>query len=187
MIKNRHRLSGGSRVKKNKSIIAIGAITLFYFLAGCSMKSEEEGLKAAQEAAKSTFNNNEVETNKNLDKFSLYLPSHFEIKEKSKSNLILQNANQTYILFYNMLEESTSKLNYQAAQSDENSLLLESFEDKKRFGYIRILSMKDEGYELQVGVGGVKISTYTTTGKMAGDAEDMMNIANSIAYKDEER
>ncbi|MRH42816.1 hypothetical protein GH741_08975 [Aquibacillus halophilus] len=164
------------------SLFVISVILLFTSLAGCSLKSEEQVLEETQEVAINTFQQESVDTNTELENFSLYLPGGFEITEETMSNLILQRDDQTYILFYNALEDTTSELNYKAAESIDESTLLESFEDENRFGYIKVLSTEEDSYELQIGVGGVKITTRTSKDQLVEDTEEMMKMANSIAY-----
>jgi hypothetical protein len=166
-------------VEKTIKVLLFSVMALF--LTACSFKSEEQAIQDAKQAAETAFNNNDVEPNKELNQYSLYLPSGLEITENEKSNLILNDGDQTFILFNNSLEDATSKLNFKAASAAKKADLIESFEDKNRFGYIRVLKIDKDSYELQVGVGGVKITTYTTRGKMDNDAEMMMNIVNSIA------
>ncbi|MDL4839387.1 hypothetical protein [Aquibacillus rhizosphaerae] len=174
-------------MKRMKWNLSITLTILIILISGCS-QSEEEALKEARTIAESTFNSNSVEVNQDLEHFSLYLPNNFEIIEETQSNLILEKSDQTYILFYNALEETTSELNYQAAESAGHFTLLESFENSDRFGYIGVVSSEEEDtYELQIGVGGVKITTYTSVNDMEEDAEAMMQMANSIAYTSQEQ
>ncbi|WP_404453695.1 hypothetical protein LG329_04090 [Virgibacillus necropolis] len=174
-------------MRKGIGIKPIIFVLVFILLAGCSLKSEKEALKDTEEAAKQTFNSSEdIETNKKLENFSLYLPEDLSVKEATASNVILKNGDQTYIVFYNKLEGPTSKLNYKSAQRDE-ALLIKSFEDPEKFGYIRVLSSEDDKYELQVGIGGVKITTYTDKSSMDEDGKNLMKIARSIAETDENK
>ncbi|WP_099158809.1 hypothetical protein [Virgibacillus ndiopensis] len=160
-------------------------LLLTIVLSGCSMKSEEEALKDAKEIALESFNNKEkIDPNHKLESFALYLPDELEVKEESKSNVILEDGDQTYIVFYNNLEEPTSQLSFESAKRKE-ALVMESFNDNDKFGYIRIMPNKGDGYEMQVGVGGVKITTYTSKGKMDNDANNLMKISRSIAVANE--
>ncbi|WP_028783494.1 hypothetical protein [Thalassobacillus devorans] len=167
-----------------KKTIGLTLTILVFVLGGCSFfMSEEDAISKTYEVAKSTFEKNETKTNHKTDSFSLYIPDSMKISEESKSNLILNEGEQTFILFYNPKEERKSKLNYQAASEKDNHLLLKSFEDEGRFGYIRVMPVnEEEKYELQVGVGGVKVTTYAEKASLMDDAEKMMKIANSIAY-----
>ncbi|WP_226036385.1 hypothetical protein [Aquibacillus saliphilus] len=169
-------------IKSKASLYIITSIIVISVLTGCSLVSEEEALADAHEVAAKTFKQETIETNTDLEHFSLYLPAGFEVTDETQSNLILENDDQTYILFYNALEDTTSELNYQAAATGGNSTLLESFDDEDRFGYIKVLAIEEHNYELQVGVGGVKITTHTSKGKLKENSEEMMSMATSIAY-----
>lgn len=158
-------------------------IMLVSILAGCS-PSEEEALASVEEIANASFEQEALDANQTFDNFSIYIPSGFEVTEESQSNLILEQGSQTYILFYNALENSTSKLNYQAAEANGNHQLLESFENEDRFGYVKVTKLEKD-YELQVGIGGVKITTQSSLSNMEEDTEAMMQMANSIAYTDQ--
>ncbi|MBM7554924.1 hypothetical protein [Thalassobacillus pellis] len=152
-------------------------------LAGCSyFKSEQDVIAEALKTTEKTFEMRETKPNHETTAFSLYLPNTMDITEESKNNVILTEGEQTYVLFHNSMEEKTSDLNFLAASQAEKALLLESFIHNDRLGYIRVLPMeKDNSYELQVGVGGTKITTYTSKDHLVSDAEKMMKIANSLS------
>ncbi|MFC4556733.1 hypothetical protein ACFO3D_00745 [Virgibacillus kekensis] len=170
-----------------KSLQRIAAAILFLLvISGCSMQSEEEAIKSAKEAADKVFSSKqEIKTNYTLDSFSMYLPNGLEVKEADASNAILEDGDQTFIVFFNSLENTLSKISYKAAAAKKDeALLLDTFKDKEKFGYIRILPHnEDNKYELQIGVGGVKITTYTSKGELDNDSEDIMKIAHSIAFQ----
>lgn len=144
------------------------------------MKTEEEVLKDTKEVAEKTFkSSDEIKDNKRLEHFSFFLPESLSILEYSANNVILQNDDQTYIVFYNKFEKPSSKLNYTSAKLSK-ALIINSFKEKNKFGYIRVLPGENGKYELQAGIGGVKITTYTEKSSMDEDAKDMMKIARSI-------
>ncbi|WP_407272255.1 hypothetical protein [Radiobacillus sp. PE A8.2] len=170
-------------MKKRFVPLIIFAI-IISILTGCS-KSEEEVLEDVKGTAQTSFDDENIESNTDTETFSFYLPRGYEITEETKSNLLLNKGDQTIILFYNALESTTSNLNYQAAEAAGNYILLKSYEDDDRFGYVLVKafeSEEEESYELQIGVGGVKITTITTKGELVQDTEEMMQMANSIAY-----
>lgn len=160
--------------------IALFLICLL-LLSACA-PSEDEAFESTEFAAKTTFEDDIIEPNKTMDNFSLYVPSGYEIIEESQSNLLLEKNNQTFILFYNALEDKTSELNFQAAEANANSALLQSFETDNRFAFVKVSESAEE-YELQVGVGGVKITTQTSLRKLEDNTIDMMQMATSLAYK----
>ncbi|GGM26336.1 hypothetical protein GCM10011351_09980 [Paraliobacillus quinghaiensis] len=163
-------------------LFALSSVSLL-FLSACA-PTEEEALNLVEEAAKATFEADTIEPNQEVEGFSVYLPDDFEIVEETESNLLLESGDQMFILFYNALEASTSQLNYQTAEANDNYSLLQSFEDNERFGYVKVAET-EEIYELQVGVGGVKITTQTTLETMEDDTIAMMQMATSIAYTDQ--
>lgn len=166
-------------IKKYMLIVVL--LILSGLLFGCSFQSQEEAIDDARKTAKTVFNSNKpMETNHKVKGFSFFLPDRMEVKEAGKSNVILKDGDQTYIVFHNSLEDPTSKLSYKAAKTD-SALLLESFKDNNKFGYIRILAHEEDNYELQVGVGGVKITTYTTKDRLDNDSKSLMKVARSIS------
>lgn len=166
---------------KARSILSIiSFIIIIIALVGCNQKSEAESIEDASIIAEDVFtSNSKIENNYETDEFSLYVPNQWDVTEEASNNIILSKGDQTLIVFYNMLESPTSKLNYNNAQNDQ-AILLETFEDDKKFGYIRIMPENEEEYEMQIGVGGAKITTYTTKRDMNEDAEELMVIAKSI-------
>ncbi|WP_174614077.1 hypothetical protein [Virgibacillus ihumii] len=166
--------------KRYKLIVAVLFLTAVLF--GCSFQSEEEAVNDAEKSAEAVFNSNKTaEANHEMDGFSLYLPDRMEVKETGKNNVILKDGDQTYIVFHNSLEGAASQLGYKTAKT-ESALLLESFKDDNKFGYIRIRSHDEEdNYELQVGLGGVKITTYTTKDQLDNDSKALMKVARSIS------
>lgn len=149
-------------------------------LYGCGTLSEEDAVQNAVNSAEGIFTSEEdIETNEQTQDFHFYLPEDLEIEEESKNNIILSDENEHYIVFYNNLESPTSKLNYESAK-DSKSLAYESFEDESKFGYLQITPGTDENYQMQVGIGGVKITTYTTKSDLEEIAKELMKIARSI-------
>ncbi|MBM7572830.1 hypothetical protein [Aquibacillus albus] len=165
--------------KKINLYVVLSIIVLV--ASGCTLKAEEKVLEDVEIAAEKIFKQEKsISPNKELKSISVYLPVDFTVTEESTSNVILEKGDQTFILFYNPLEDSKSELNYEAASAADNIVLLESLEDDDRFGYISVLELKDDRYELQLGIGGVKITTRTSMGNLENDAENMMEIVSSI-------
>ncbi|UOQ94168.1 hypothetical protein MUO14_04150 [Halobacillus shinanisalinarum] len=149
------------------------------------MLSEKQAISQTKEASEQAFKHSDVEPNFDGQALSVYLPASMGVKEQTNSNMILtESDNQTYILFFNSMEKQSSRLNYKVASSKkENHLLLESYRDGNRFSYVRVLPLNNTNeYELQVSVGGVKITTYAEKGELASDSEKMMDIVNSVQY-----
>ncbi|QGH35363.1 hypothetical protein GI584_15455 [Gracilibacillus salitolerans] len=172
-------------MKMEKSgLVAISL--LIVFLIGMSLwmiKPTEEVLSEAVEVAEQQFQQSAKDQNQQVDNFALYLPEGFEVEEQTVNNLILTKEKQKFILFYNALESQTSRLNYEAAKEELDHEWLVSFEDQDRFGYINIVE-HEEQFEVQLGVGGVKVTTISDKSELEQDVIDMMDIANSIAYEE---
>ncbi|WP_042146453.1 hypothetical protein [Paucisalibacillus sp. EB02] len=161
------------------SLLLIFIIVISVF----SYQSDESIIVQAGETADETFYSEDIpEDNYQGEHFSFFLPETMEVEEVDNFNAILENGDKTIIIFYNTLEGNLSKLNYEAAKTDD-AILFESFEDDNKFGYIRVLPSETEGEnELQIGVGGVKVTVFTTKSEVIKDAEDLMNIALSIVH-----
>ena len=148
-----------------------------------SYQSEESIIEQAGNTAEETFYHDDIpKDNYKGEHFSFFLPDSMEVEEVDDFNAILESGNKTIIIFYNTLEGNLSKLNYEAASTDK-AVLFDSFEDDDKFGYIRILPTDTEGeYEIQIGVGGVKVTTITDKSEVINDAENLMHIALSIVH-----
>lgn len=163
-------------------IVILILLICFIMISIWSIQPVEEVLKEAMEEAEEQFYEEPIEPNVQLDHFSLFLPDSFEVIEQSQYNLLLEKNGQTFILFYNELEEQSSRLNFEEAkQGNNNSEWLESFEKDDRFGFIYVLE-GNEQHEIQLGVGGVKVTTISSKANIVEDVKNMMNIANSLAY-----
>ncbi|WP_163971686.1 hypothetical protein [Oceanobacillus halotolerans] len=162
----------------------LGLCIFIIVLTAINLKPEEDILNEAKDIAEQTFSEpSNIETNHKIDAFSFYLPSYLKVVEEDEHNVILQNEEQTYIVFFNRLESPLSEVNYQAAKTEE-SVVYHSFEDDSKFGYIRILPNSND-YELQIGVGGVKITTYTTKENIRREVKELMKMARSIVETSE--
>lgn len=161
-------------------MLVIAGFLVIGLLYGCSMKSEEDTLEGAREAAETSFlDESPIPANGEMMDRDIYLPDYVEEESREESNLILSNGEQTIIVFFNPLEPADSKLHFETASRVEG-LLLDSFEGNGEFGYIRILPDEGEGYELQVGAGGVKVTTFTSKGNLERDAGELMRTAKSL-------
>ncbi|WP_026569664.1 hypothetical protein [Sediminibacillus sp. JSM 1682029] len=152
------------------------------FLAGCTLKAESKAFDEAADVTDKVFKTEKPDANNELEGLSVYIPDDLKIAENTNNNLILEDGEQTYILFYNRFEPASSKINFQEAQEAEDSALLESFKEQERFGYIKVSEPDGREYELQVGTGSVKVTTLTTKNNLEKDAQMMMKMARSVSY-----
>ncbi|MGF2617443.1 hypothetical protein FZC84_15130 [Rossellomorea vietnamensis] len=169
----------------SKSIIFRFSVILMLLLtAGCSSATLEESQKEAVEAAKDTFESPVEEASEETENFHFHLPSGASIKEKNANNVIIENGNHTYILFYNQNVSSDSEQLYELSVQDETDLLKqETFRDDERFGYFLIREVEEEQFELTAGIGGTKMTTQSVKDDMASDSEFMMEVVSSVKNK----
>ncbi|MFC4403618.1 hypothetical protein [Gracilibacillus xinjiangensis] len=164
-------------------VVIIILLAAFIGISVWSIVPTEQVLEEAVKIAEEQFQQEKEAATHEVTDFSLYLPEGYEIEEETSNNLLLKQEDQTYILFYNSFENETSQLNYEAIQDSDNQLKLEAFEDDNRFAYISIIEHDGHSYQLQIGVGGVKITTISDMDNLVHDAEQMMKMANSVAYE----
>ncbi|SEO83994.1 hypothetical protein SAMN04488134_11414 [Amphibacillus marinus] len=164
------------RVKLRLMVIIVGV----FILSGCGL-TEEEALQEIEETVVTTFETNYEEPNQTFNSFAMFLPEQFTVVEESESNLIIEGNNQMFILFYNTLEDQTSDFFYLSAEATDTYTLLESYETDEQFSYVSVTGA-DEDYELQVGVGGVRITTQTDLKKLEANFTDMVTMLNSIEF-----
>ncbi|MDC3415942.1 hypothetical protein [Aquibacillus salsiterrae] len=165
-------------------LLLIGVLVIA-FGSGCTVKSKEDEMSKVAQTAERAFEQDKMETTVDFNGFSLYLPNKFEVVEEGSSNFILQKGDQVYILFHNPLEDSKSQVNLDTTIENSNYSLLKTFDAKDKFGYVLALPRNEDEFELQIGVGGVKLTTITSLHNLEKDAEVMMQMANSLSYQSE--
>ncbi|MDX8047478.1 hypothetical protein SH601_16040 [Gracilibacillus sp. S3-1-1] len=165
--------------------VVISLLAIFVIVISIYTKKPpiEEVLSGAIEEAEQQFQQNAKQPNEKLDSLSLYIPEGFEIDDQSNSNILLTKADKVYIVFYNSLESAKSKVNYEIAREANDDEWLTSFENQDRFGYIYIVEQADQ-FEIQIGVGGVKVTTLSNRDELTENIQDMMDIAISLEYEE---
>lgn len=163
--------------------IGIFSLITILILSGCLFQSEKSMVEKARDVAESVFTGGDVSTNQEYEHFSVFVPQEMEVTDVTPNNVIFLNDEQIYILFYNPYEKSDSKLYFDAAKEMESSILIESFSSGDDFGYISIQPLEEDAYELQVGIGGIKMTTHTEKSNLEEDAETMMKIVKSLIPK----
>jgi len=162
-------------------VIQNSIFILLLILLGCS-KSEEDILLEAHKKVETVFLKEEkVLEKEHKSSFSYYIPNHLEVVDQDEYNIILEGNNNVYVIFINNFETPTSKMMFNLAKVDE-SLLYESLEKEGMFGYIRVRNSDEEAalYEVQIGIGGVKVTTNVNLKDIPNEAEQLMKIAKSI-------
>ncbi len=151
-------------------------------LAACSTTIEEqtgEGLRVAKEI----FQSEPIEPNDQVENVEFYVPRGFSIQEDSdKTNIILQEKSNSYVLFINPNEKQDSHLYYDLIQAKKKDVILaeKTFEQDSRFGFIIVLPSGEEQYKIVVSIGGVKMTTIVDQSDIYTTIEKMMKIVRSV-------
>ncbi|MGE7182507.1 hypothetical protein ACQKKK_00625 [Peribacillus sp. NPDC006672] len=151
-------------------------------IAGCSgiERQTEKAMKAAEVA----FRDDEKQPNIVAGLIQVYLPKDFNVVEEHDNNLILQKGDKAYILFVNPNEKEDSSVLFLATKEQEDQyLMLHSFQNDEKFGFISIKEASKEKYELAVGIGAVKLTTETDKDHLKTDAKQMMQVVSSVPQK----
>lgn len=155
-------------------------IILILILTGCN-QSKDEIRETTIEQTRQAFGNKPKEPNEKTEKFSYYLPEDFHINETNKYNVLLEKGNKSYILFVNQNEQDSSKVSYETLKEQyQDPFISETFEEEERFGYVYVVEIEKNRYEVTVGVGGTKLTTEAKGNDVVEDTQAMMNIVNSV-------
>jgi hypothetical protein len=155
-------------------------VIILVLLSACT-QSEESLTNDSIDHTKQAFDNKKLEANEETEQFSFYLPKDFKIKETNDYNVLLEDGNKRYILFVNLNEPKSSKVSYETlTEQYQEPFISKTFEQKDRFGYLFVVKIDEDIYEVTVGVGGTKVTTEAKGNDVVEDAEAMMMIANSV-------
>lgn len=150
-------------------------------LSACSASFSEQKAEIKKEVA-STFESQPEKTNNSTKDIDYYLPSDVKVEKETPNNVLLKDGPKTYILFYNQHEKEDSKVVYDSTVKQQKEWdANETFSKDGKFGYMLVKELKENHYQLIVGIGGVKLTTETEN--VREDAEAMMQIANSVNIK----
>ncbi|RIW35698.1 hypothetical protein D3H55_07395 [Bacillus salacetis] len=162
----------------------LSVVLILMLAAGCSSATLEESQEEAVEAVKETFENPVDDANEETENFQFHLPSGSSIKEENANNVIIEDGNNTYILFYNQNVSADSEQLFDlAAEDGENIIKQETFKDGDRFGYYVIREVEDDQFELTTGIGGTKMTTQSVKDDLVDDSEFMMKVVSSVKNK----
>lgn len=149
-------------------------------LAGCTL-SQKDMAEQTKKNVQEVFAAKPPEPSHKAGKFRFYLPDTYKISSQKATNILLTENSQTYILFINTNEKPKSKVLYNALKSQyKNKALTKTLSDKNRFGFAVADKLKNNRYEITVGIGGVKLTTEADSSKIPDSAKKMMQIAASI-------
>ena len=161
---------------------AFGLIIVgLFLLSACSASFSEQKAEIKKDVA-STFESQPEKTNNSTKDIDYYLPTDFKVEKETPNNVLLKDGSKTYILFYNQHEKEDSKVVYDSTVKQQKEWdANETFSKDGKFGYMLVKELKEDHYQLIVGIGGVKLTTETEN--VREDAEAMMQIANSVKMK----
>lgn len=171
-----------------KRVIASTSILcVLILLAACGASIEKEKVKA-EENVKQAFQDKPKEPNQEVQSIKFNLPTGIAIKEETPNNIILENKDEPYILFYNPNEDLESKALYDVAvQIPEQDLVVnKTFTDDHRFGYLVIAKTGDDLYVVTTGIGGIKATAKSKVKTVAEDAKVLMQIVASTEVTKQE-
>ena len=152
-----------------------------FLLSACSASFSEQKAEIKEEVA-TTFESQPEKANNSTKDIDYYLPTGVNIDKETPNNVLLKNGEKIYILFYNQHEKEDSKVVYDSTVKQQKEWdANETFSKDGKFGYLLVKQLKEDHYQLIVGIGGVKLTTETENVKE--DAEAMMQIANSVKIK----
>ncbi|MBY6274557.1 MAG: hypothetical protein C6P37_02940 [Caldibacillus debilis] len=170
---------------RRKLMIGLVLLCLLLLLPACSTSLRKEK-EAAAEGVEEAFRQEAKEANHQTEDISFYLPAGMVVKSDDKYNHLIQKGSKMFILFINPNEDSKSKVLYQTAKEGSKDYLLDkTFRADGRFGYLLIQKLKDDLYEVVVGIGGIKMTTATELSGLSKDAKSMMEIVRSIKMEKE--
>ncbi|MEG0258889.1 MAG: hypothetical protein RR595_08470 [Lysinibacillus sp.] len=156
---------------------------LILALTGCSASPEEQITNGIQLTEKVFAEKPESHTD-SVDDVQLYLPSKFDITDRSDShNIVMDKGKQSFILFINKNEQIDSELYYDLLKKDDKKEIIEEkvYDKKGIFGFSAVIKTeKEDEYELIVSCGGVKMSTISPAKKVEDNLHDMTKIVRSV-------
>lgn len=157
---------------------------LLVVVAACSADIDKEK-SAAIESAKQSFEKKPKKPNEKSKGTELYVASGYKIKQEEEHNIILEKKNNPVLIFINPNETYDSQSNSDAIEKKKDDYIgYEKFEKKNRSGFIAVKELEDKKYELTIGVGGVKLTTHSSTKDLSTYAKEMMEIAASIKQEE---
>ncbi|MBM7585022.1 hypothetical protein JOC86_001559 [Bacillus pakistanensis] len=169
-----------------KKIYMTLMISVFFvlILSGCNNMTFDEHLGNIEKIVSESLDNPNGKTNEETERFKFHLPFGADIKEKKENNVIIEKGNNTFILFNNPNEEYDSETLYKSSTKDQTGIIKEkTFEQNNRFGYYIVREIKNDKYELTVGIGGIKMTTKSDRNDLSDAAEFMMDVISSVKYK----
>ncbi|WP_285765712.1 hypothetical protein [Peribacillus sp. SI8-4] len=160
----------------------VWVLLLCGFIVGCS--GIERQTEKAVRASEIAFRDDDKQPNAEAGLIQVYLPKGFKVEEAHDNNLVVKQAEKAYLLFVNPNEKEDSSVLFLAIKKQADPyLVLHSFQNEDKFGFVSIKESAKEKYELAVGVGGVKLTTESDKDQLKTDAKQMMEIVSSVPQR----
>ncbi|MGM8215657.1 hypothetical protein ACLIA0_08770 [Bacillaceae bacterium W0354] len=172
-------------MKYYKSFLLIGLVFFLVTLTGC-LQSEDKVMNEIEKRLKDEFLSDEkIEANFELKRLSVYKPDSLELQEEGINNFIFTDGSRPYVLFINEFEAPNSKWFYNRLKSENknNKMFLRSFESDEEFVYLAVQEHEDKQYEVQIGIGGIKMSTLTNIKDLETVVSTMLDMIQSVEEK----
>lgn len=169
---------------RRKALLPLMTLLILLALSACGVPVEEQ-LDNGMKNVETTFNEGPKETNTEIGKINVFLPTGYTIEEsEDHTNYLLKKGDHHFILFVNPNEQKNSHLLYDLFKENQAKEIVEEkkLEAKDSFGFTAILENDEDSYELIVGSGGVKISTLSSGKNMDVILQEMMQIAHSVTF-----
>lgn len=155
-------------------------LLLAAFLSGCTL-SQEDMTEQTIKNVKEVFSGNPPKADQKAGSYRFYLPETYKIDAVRKYNILLLENSQRTILFINQNEKPSSTVAYETIKRQYKHRVLDvQMKDKNRFGYAAADKLKNNRYEITVGIGGIKLTTEADASKIPDSAKKMMMIAASL-------
>jgi hypothetical protein len=163
------------------SLLLISVLFTSLVFVGLRPVPEDEAILSTIDYVELIFQADKREINAGTEDLSFFLPSGMEIHSELQFNTILEKDEQVFILFHNPQEHNYSETLYKAAKKNKRSyLLVHSFKKGDQFGYIHVLPIAQDHYEVVVSFGDIKLTTQTTTNDMKNSVKVMAEIVHSV-------
>ncbi|GAE45467.1 hypothetical protein [Mesobacillus boroniphilus] len=130
-----------------------------FLLSACSASFFEQKADMKKEVG-TTFESQPEKTNNSTKDIDYYLPTGVNVEEETPNNVLLKDGSKTYILFYNQHEKADSKVVYDSTVKQQKEWdANETFSKDGKFGYMLVKELKEDHYQLIIGIGGIKLTT----------------------------
>lgn len=165
-----------------KQLTFIPLLLLMVIVVSCSSMTEEEALLGVESAVKKNFSIEKPDSNQETKQYSYFLLSGMKEVNKSKNNIVLEKEDSIFTVFYDQNLQLTDDIYEEEKKKDKEALLFKKISESPT-GFVKVINIKNNIYELTIGLGGVKASTTTSKTELLDRAEDLANLVSSFKFK----